>query len=230
MKVTVNKCPDTGKLIEDDNEYKNYRAMVIREKNKKAQIQTTRDTFWAWLAAEKLKITSPDMIGPWFLENQRKIMDAVNAGLVSKGGWSGFNDRFVPDDVFTKCELKFQEYTHSVSNTHSCPDSGETNFMCDDSKPRGYPGWVGRIDGVLVRPPKKDYEYPYSSAINLVGIKTGSGGGGNSGWDYDVRIFLDDWPGLVPHRDTIVAERERIAYEKEQERIIWRLKNAGGKR
>ncbi len=84
MKVTVNKCPDTGVLIEDDAEYKRHRAKVISQKNADVRVRKVKDTFWAWLASEKLKITTIDMIAPWFIENQRVIMDAHNAGLYGK--------------------------------------------------------------------------------------------------------------------------------------------------
>jgi len=66
--------------------------------------------------------------------------------------------------------------------------------------------------------------YPYDSIGKFVGLKTGSGGGGNEDWGYDVSIFLDDWPGLNQQWADMIFEQEVTRYEQEKDRIINRLK------
>lgn len=232
MKITVNKCPDTGQLFEDDNEYKNHRAKVARRMAKEKKAQSIRDEFKEWLISEKIKLTHPSQVPAWFLANQRIIMDAHNAGI-RPARYHGFDsEKFHGSDLFV--DVRFEKplsYDDKVSNSHVCPDSGITNFMCEDSMPIGYPGWKGHINGTLQRLPAHDWQYPYSSALNLVGIKTGSGGGGNKRWGYDVKLFLADWPGFLGEYDRIVEEK-RVAvieaakqkYEWEQQEILRRLR------
>lgn len=109
-------------------------------------------------------------------------------------------------------------YNNRVSNSHSCPLNGVTNWRSESDKPTGYPGFQGRV---WVR---------YSSRPSLFGsdvfkntmTHTGTGGYGsyNGPWreitsvmykskhqcadsiiypmSWDYKIFLDDWEGLLP--------------------------------
>lgn len=201
MKVTVNKCPDTGKLFEDDKEYKTHRDKMRREKLAAAKDKKVKDTFFHWLAEEKKLITSVDMIPAWFLKNQRIIMDAFNVGCRGTGH-NGFWVKFKDTDEFTKFKITGVYYSRSVSNSHSCPRNGVTNWGGQRvGAPNGYPGWSVRVAGSLFRLPKDGSEYPYGDALNLIGIHTGTGGGGNESWGYDAKIFLDDWSGLKAQVD-----------------------------
>lgn len=152
-----------------------------------------------WLLEEKMKITHPEMIVPWFLKNQGRIIYESNRA-VGDTMWG----KYKRDDQYTHLSLELRNkhkpegYVQNVSNTHRCPDNGVTNFSWNADRPRGYPGWAGTMHGKLHRAKRNLHEYPYSLGLNLVGLKTGSGGGGNESWTYDVSIFLDDWPGLKP--------------------------------
>lgn len=119
-----------------------------------------------------------------------------------------------------------------VSNTHSFPLDGVSNWHGHKDKPRGYPGWTGRV--WLRLNTSKDWDIGDSLTY------TGTGGGGGYGglwenlstmyyqiyghkpapkdaiidrpciysWDY--RFFDSDWPG--------------IANEIEQQRIMAALR------
>lgn len=205
MKVLVNKCPDTGDLFEDDKEYKNHRAKINKQKAADKKACEIRSEFGDWLHNEKLKIVSPEMIAPWFLKNQRIIMEAHNAGV--RGQRHSWGHKFYLDsDEFTKFEITSPKFSELTSNSGSCPANGVTNWCGrNDTMPRGYPGWSCRVDGALQRSPKHMSHYPYSDALNLVGIHVESGGGGNRSWGYSAKIFVDDWPGLkiwVEERET----------------------------
>jgi hypothetical protein len=194
MKVSVNKCPCTGKLFEDDKKYANHLQMLRRERAKDKAEQRVKNGFAEWLAEEKNKLVDPDMIAPWILENQQKLMIACN--VLKMGMWD--SERFYPKtDEFTKFEIKVK-WNNNVSNSHSCPKGGVTNWWPrDNSKPTGYLGWQGQVWGTLVRNKKHMSSYPYSNIFELLDLHTGSGGGGNAQWSYELKIFADDWPVMA---------------------------------
>jgi len=213
MRVEVYKCRFTGLIFEkhERRKYINHLKELRKEMRDEREYRQISKNFWKWLHEEKLKITHVDQIVPWFLENQKTIMKAFKAGIHAKD-YHSFSEKFYPDtDEFTKLTLKVGRFNKLISNSHRCPDNGTTNWCVNDpTLPKGYPGWNGRIDGVLKRLPKHNNDYPYSALVNLVGLKTGSGGGGNESWGYDVKIFLADWPGLEQQRfeeesDTMVG-------------------------
>lgn len=135
---------------------------------------------------------------PWFLKNQKHIMEATNAIVFTSGYDKKYHRGFVPPtDNFKDVKFSNLNFNYCVSNTHHCPDNGVTNWgRKEEHGIFGYPGWRGDISGSLVRNRKHMYSYPASEALNLVGLKTGSGGGGNERWNFEVYIFLADWPGL----------------------------------
>jgi len=196
MKVQVRKCRFTGKIFEE-KDLKKYalhlKKLRIEMKEQREEDRVKKD--WTkWLKAERKRIKTVDEIVPWFLANQKRIMYAANAM-----GTRFSSDKFYPEtDSFTKMVLGVG-YNAFASNSHRCPDKGVMNWegrRGDPAKPTSYVGWTGNISGCLTREKKNNYSYPYSEALKIVGLKTGSGGGGNERWSYEVTIFLDDWPGL----------------------------------
>lgn len=193
MKVTVNKCPYTGKLFEDDLKYSKHLRRLQAERRAKRKDEKIRNTFSDWLAAEKSKITEVKQIVPWFMDNQRTIMDAANAIVNNIDRYGKFTDLC----TYSKLEISGPRWNRNVSNSHRCPVGGVVNWGGHKpGLPTGYPGWTGHIAGSLTRPKNKMGSYPTSDILNLIGLHTGSGGGGNESWSYGLSIFLDDWPGL----------------------------------
>lgn len=212
MRVQVRKCRFTGKIFEE-KDLKKYAIHLKKLRIEMAEarhLAKVRTTFKAWLKAEKKAIRHPDEIPAWFLKNQRKIMDAVNAGF---GDRAFESDRFFNTDEFTKFSFESVRYSKTVSNTHVCPKGGVMNWGCKDDLPKGYPGWTTHVNGALKRNKNHMGSYPYSGALNAVGLRTGSGGGGNESWGYGISIFLADWPGL-----------QQTILEMEAEEIVARLK------
>jgi hypothetical protein len=199
MRIQVRKCPFTGRLFEekDIGEYLLH-LKTLRENMQIARLYTRlRVSFQEWLAEEKKKITNVDMICPWFLENQRRIMDSTNAIEFPEISKLRRRCRFVKEDKFVKLEFEDYRYDPIADNSHTCPDNGVINWCAKDpTKPIGYKGWTGYLKGSLVRPARHNHSYPYNEALNLVGIKTGSGGGGNASFGFGFTVYLDDWPGL----------------------------------
>lgn len=163
-----------------------------------------KDTFNQWLSNEKSKITNVDLVLPWFNNNQQTIMDAVNAGC--RSNMHSFNAEYVDNDRYTKLDMNVQ-FTPFCSNTHACPENGVSNWSSDPTLPRHYKGWIGRLTGSMVDNKINKSRYPLSAAFDLVGIKTGGGGGSSTRFGYSVTLFLDDWPGLQKQVDEMEQEK-----------------------
>ena len=105
-----------------------------------------------------------------------------------KDSWGNMNPRVVG------FEWDLQ-YSSKVSNSHSAPEDGTTNWRGEKGIPTGYPGFVGRV---WVRFAENNEIIGYGSdpfAITLT--HTGSGGVGHGGmWTWDYKIFLSDWPEI----------------------------------
>ena len=88
-------------------------------------------------------------------------------------------------------------YSDRISNTHSAPITGETNFSCNPDRPRGYPGFSGKITGNYSKNKKTLSAYTDShNKFSIPGLHTGSGGGGGKSWHYGFIIFLQDFPHI----------------------------------
>ena len=192
MRVVVRKCPFTGKIFEE-SKIEKYKAHLIEVRNAKRTTRlhnNIREGFNIWLANEKSNIFYPEDIFPWLLKNQEYLMEASNAMIDVNS-----RDRYAPDDRYIALSADV-EYKETLSNTHSCPSNGVLNWRRHEDKPLGYPGWYGHIKGKLLRSKKNNYSYPYTNILKLVRVHTGSGGGGNESWNFDISIFLADWPAL----------------------------------
>ena len=197
MKVEMYKCPWTGSLFEmsEKKKYVKHLKALRKANREKWRLTYIRQSFDAWLHQEKLKINEVNQIEPWVLENQKQLIEGM---MAIYGTTSAFRDKFESSDKLEKLKITGLRHSSRVSNTHSCPKSGITNFRCLPDKPAGYPGWSGRIDGSLLRDKKNNSHYPITDLLNHIGLCTGSGGGGNINWGFELKIFADDWPGLIP--------------------------------
>lgn len=200
MKVEVYKCRFTGEIFEKKEKIKYVKHLKeLRTEMKESRMHKRLCIeFHTWFEKEKESITHIKMIPEWFLKNQRMIMDACNANVAPvKGGSNSWADPFYSTDEFTKIEITDVRWSDTVSNSHSCPHNGVTNWGGQrPDAPRGYPGWRININGTLKRAKKHMSRYPYGLALNMVGIKTGTGGGGNTDFRYGAEIFIADWSGL----------------------------------
>lgn len=105
-----------------------------------------------------------------------------------------------------------------VSNSHSCPVGGVqcwSSREAEDGRPRGYPGWTGRIDWLVEWPRELDGIYLGSDLFSRGTFQsgrqrahTGTGGGGCGHFNkefntwcqspgYSFSIYASDWPGMA---------------------------------
>ena len=200
--ILVWKCTESGKLFEDQKDYKNHLCKLARERRALKKQAYIKDTFFDWLDDQRTNVVlNVNDIPQWLLDNQQYIMDATNA---IPGNWKHFNEQFRDGDLFTHIRFdRTPKWDDSISNTHCCPKGGVRNWAQRSNRekglnlPEGYPGWASFIHGTLERNKKYMSEYPYSALFNIVGIHTGGGGGGNDNFGYSVLIFAQEWPGAA---------------------------------
>jgi len=166
------------------------------------------------------------------LRHQRKLLDLWNQSSFDKiiewihlnpevfwenakrNGWASDAARWDKiRDSFT-VTIKYLDLTYNecVSNSHSHPRNGVSNWGGKDKlkdgtpAPRGYPGWSGRISFQL-----NTEAISFSSDVfRDIGLNTGGGGGGGV-YNYSLTMFMDDWPGLKT-----AFSKQMLAHDKQQ--------------
>lgn len=94
-----------------------------------------------------------------------------------------------------------------VSNSHSCPHNGVTNFSGNLSKPKGYPGWSGQIYWHVEWPESWQHLHLGSMLFDSTFSRAGGRLLGKDNviigqkFQYQFRIFAADWPGLAAYRE-----------------------------
>jgi len=108
------------------------------------------------------------------------------------------------------------KWADHVSNSHSCPRGGVTNwssFNAAPGTPTGYPGWVGTITftidaGVSGHKVPRKLSGFGSDYFENTTLHTGSGGGdggGNNQYSYELKLFAADFPKMAAEH-----EKERV--------------------
>ena len=194
MKIKfIRKSFFTGEYFEDIEEYLAHLVSIRTENRKKWRKKHRLNKFNTWLTKEKEKLMSVQEIEEWFDRNQEFLMRAYN-NLSSDATWEG---KFQPKtDRFNLTIVATTTAAVKVSNSHSCPVNGVTNWgRRHADKPTGYPGYTIRTQGLYTK------EKPHrggniSSLFEFINIHLGTGGCSGSNLNYYGEIFLADWPGL----------------------------------
>lgn len=218
MKITVDKCPHTGKLFEDNAEYLKHLSRLNSQRQRDKKRKEKMDAIDAWIAEEKAKITRVEDIPAWVVNNQVKLMEACNFK-----GPMWYDGNFYPDDFLQKFVFENIKFQDPLSNSHDAPKGGVTNFSRVAGKPIGYPGYQVRSIGSLKRRDRRQ-GFPIKNLYRLLDLHVGTGGGSNNEWGYDIRIFISDWPGLWNQWADKSFDNEVARYEREKDQIINRLK------
>lgn len=217
VQIVAWKCNEDGKVFEDKAKYQNHLRKLARVRRERRRIdieETLKDRIWNELyeceqSVEQWRdmvIANQDLF--WAEAAKGDPYDWKVVGKVYRGVACP-----VPRLLeFTRFDMRWSD---SVSNTHSCPQNGVQNFMGDDSKPRGYPGWAGRAEWICAWPKEWDGVYLggdlFAAGTFCTGRQrahTGTGGGGGMRYSekhgchimshgYDFKIFASDWPGMA---------------------------------
>ena len=183
--ATAFKCPWTGevfgtkkgyvshlKVLREDRIHRNIRARI---RNKVFEELTNQPSF--------------EKIIEWIETHPEFFFDRM-----VQNGRTGWRDRreHLREKFWIKMTYLDVHWAEYVSNSHSCPRGGISNWHRVKNKPIGYPGWQGRIEFQL------SHDLGFGSDIfRDIGIHTGSGGGtSDNRYGYDVKFFASDWPEL----------------------------------
>jgi hypothetical protein len=193
-------CPWTKELYATKRSYVNHlKSLRTTRMHKRARdLAFTRRLEGLW--------NQPDFTGVinWIEANPDVFWTLANRNCWHSGKtkWAKVRDEFG-----IKIQYLSLDFSESISNSHSCPHTGVTNWGGDrklpdgSPAPRGYPGFGGRISFKLTH----DTPSFCSDIFKSTRIHTGTGGGGgNNIYTYGVSFFLDDWPGIAK---TLEAER-----------------------
>jgi len=187
---TAYRCPWTKKVYATKPAYvKHLRA--LRDTRIRAKI---RHKIYLNKCQELWNQPDLDSIINWINNNPEFMFE--NA---CRHRW-GVRDEFahIRDEFWVKITYLDLTYSNSVSNSHDCPRGGVRNWGGRETygdgtpKPRGYPGFSGRIEY------RMSHDIGFGSEVmEGLGIHTGSGGGiSRNRIGCGVSIFLEDWPGL----------------------------------
>lgn len=225
--ITAYKSDTDGKIFEDKVKYQRHLRKLARVRRERQRIEVDanlKDSIWTGLYECEQSIEQwRDMI----IANQDLFWAEAAQGDWHDWSIVGKTRRGVACPVprlleFTEFRLAWND---SVSNSHSCPVGGVTNFGQSYNRqqgknlPEGYPGWQGRVEWIVAWPREWDGVYLggdlFSRGTFQSGRQrahTGTGGGGGMRWSekhgchvmshgYDFRIFAADWPGLTRYRE-----------------------------
>jgi len=219
--ITAYKCDEDGKIFEDKSKYTAHLRKLARHRNAQRRLQVDenlKDQIWASL------YECEQSLEQWFdmvIANQDLFWAEAAAGdpydwqNVGKKLGRGKNAGNVPMPKVLKITHSMR-WSDSVSNSHSCPHNGVTNWGGRvEGAPRGYPGWTGRVDWIVEWPKEFDGIYLgsdlFSRGTFCTGRQrahTGTGGGGGGHFNkefntwcqspgYSFDIFAADWPGMA---------------------------------
>ena len=190
MRVQVRKCRLTGEIFEEGDleryavHLRELRAHRHKERVRQANIQSLHK----WLWAEKQHILTVDQIPEWIIANQRKLMRFSN-GILPE------HNRFYTSDQILS--LTFTRHRLD-SHSHSYVQHGPL-VPSDDTR-----RYIGYFKSSLKRSKQNDWRYPLNEMLNMIGLFTASGGGGNISAGYSFYIYLSDWSGIA---DQLLANR-----------------------
>jgi len=208
---TAYKCPYTNKIVTGKKRYIAHLIKVradLKRKRYEKRMRQERDEWWANLQAT---IKTPAEIAPALLANQERIWELYTANNFRKN----IKTKGMPRII--RFELYNLRYSNSVSNSHSAPRNGVRNWGCKElysngePKPKGYPGWTGRIRYTVDRAKHTGYFSSELVSSKIIGLNTGSGGSGSRNEDdldsyytseFELRLYADDWPGIKKHKET----------------------------
>jgi hypothetical protein len=223
--ITAYKSDADGKIFEDKSKYQAHLRTLARHRNAQRKLQiaeAAKDIAWAELYEREQSI---DDWCQMVIDNQHLFWAEAAAGdprdwdCVGKKSGRGKNALVVPTPRLLKITHSLT-WSNSVSNSHSCPVGGVTcwsSHEAKDGRPRGYPGWTGRIEWLVEWPKELDSYYlgsdlfsrgTFQSGRQRAHTGTGGGGGGHFNREFDTwcqrpsysfSIFASDWPGMARH-------------------------------
>ena len=216
--VLVWKSDADGKLFEDKAKYTKHlrklgaaRAQVRRLEKRAADREVFLDTMG--------RVGSFDELQQFIIDHWSFFRD----NMIQHNSWRKRNQYAKKDDQLIGLTLSGLHFVQDLSNSHTCPRKGVTNFdrrsEHNKGKPTGYAGWRGRISYSVTSSSGFGSDY-----FNDTPICTGSGGGGDERLSYDLSLWAADFPVMWERhcRDTWVM------LENQERQHVWRAVGGTG--
>lgn len=200
MKVVVRKCRFTGEIFEEHEldkyrrHLKDLRAHMAFER-KRAQ---DNEAFSEWLRNSRESVKTLDEIPAWIISNSAYLMPTFNKLCCDGDSWNS-GEKFYPSDEIKSIDFINAHYVEdiSVKYFHQKPNIDFPEGEVED-------GYTGRVECSLSRIRKHNSRYPMRRFLSMLGVYTGSGGGGNERSAWAFYICLAEWPGI---RSTVTATK-----------------------
>lgn len=194
--IIVRKCHQTGLLFESDRKFKTHLKKLRKENSSRRLLNQKLKAIKDIFDNIRMTATCSEDIERMVIAN----WDTFILSAAFRRGWGTLKSEVNKHPKLISFNVKF-DWSNEVSNSHSCPLDGETNWgggRDKDKVPRSYPGWRGTIDYVLSADPP-GFSSDYFSEPHC-GIHTGSGGSGSKGrhsCHYELRLYASDWPKMA---------------------------------
>lgn len=228
VQIVAYKSEADGKIFEDKKKYQNHLRQLARHNLEQRRLRIAEeqlDALWAPLYERE---QTPEDWAIMVIKNQHLFW--AEAARYNRSDWERVGKaptrgrgEPMPCPELLEFERFDLSWSDCVSNSHSCPHNGVTNWFSSSNKdktvPTGYPGWTGRVEWIVKWP--KEWDGFYLGSDLFKGLHgrgsrqrahTGTGGGGGMRYSerhqchvmsfgYDFRLYAADWPGMDRYRE-----------------------------
>jgi len=179
--VRMWKCPKTGKLFEDLDEYRQHLREVASER-----FMRRKAVDFVRAATSELRCQSSfEDIAEWIVANSTML--AVRAAYHNAIGWRQGEPNLIPPFFFIRhVEFKDMEWREAIRHNNHAPLGQPTDRDVASS------GWYGR----LIFRAKGDHYCITRDLFAETGINLCNGVGGDGRYRYQVILFDEDFPNL----------------------------------
>jgi hypothetical protein len=201
--VLVWKSDEDGKLFEIKSKYTAHLRKLAEARMGKKKVAAAKAAREQFLIDMGNTVTSVASLEQFIQDNWSWF--AANGA--SNNTWRGIPTSTRHKLVSISITAKWSNH---VSNSHSCPRGGVTNwssFNAAPGTPTGYPGWIGSIAftidaGVSGHKVPRKYDGFGPDYFENTALHTGSGGGGdNNQYGYELKLFAADFPRMTAERE-----------------------------
>jgi hypothetical protein len=201
MKIVVNKCRITGKIFEANrtDEYRTHLLELRAELRANRALTRFIAQFNDWLTKSRATVSTLQEIPDWIISNRQYLIKAFNK-ICCNGIYA--SDRMYPSDEIEYIQIRSSHYAENIGLMYRCHEVVPSPPLSHEDVYHG--GYAGRIECCLRRQPQRDGNYPMSRFLSMVGVYTGTGGGGNSRSEWVFHIKVSQWPGI---RATLITKK-----------------------
>jgi hypothetical protein len=186
------QCPKTNKLFVCKDLYQQHLKILARESLDRKRIKRIDDEYHAVFKQMREDIRSIAELEQYIITNWELF--CRNAHRKNKYSESFNYDNWVKIEVIY-IDVKWND---RISNTHSWPLNGGVMARRSVTQdcPSSYPGWSGKMRVGYSSTKKGKDTGLIDDFFYQTGLFGGTGGGSDTGFSQQLRLFAADWTGL----------------------------------